>query len=193
MNLRVAILVSGDGTTLKYFLDQDPEERNFEIALVLADVWCPAIEIARRYGVPVVVIGKALSKDRFTRKVLAMLRLYDISLVVMAGFMRLLGPAMFMPDMFLGRVLNLHPSLLPLFPGRNAIEQTLRARPRPKESGCSVIIADAGEDTGRVFTQAKVPVYSFDTVGTLRTRIQEKEKPLYYDAVREYVELILEW
>ncbi|OHB20245.1 MAG: hypothetical protein A2854_04510 [Parcubacteria group bacterium RIFCSPHIGHO2_01_FULL_56_18] len=182
--MRVAVLVSGVGSTLEYFLKQPASERNFEIVLVIADRMCPALEIARKHGITCAVITSS-NQDALTKEILDELKRSGIELVVMAGFMRMLGPAIF--EMYTGRILGSHPSLLPLFPGKNAIEQTLSAKPLPKVSWCTIFLVNEGMDTGIILAQESVPVYPFDTVGTLRERIQAIEKPLYLHVIKTTV------
>lgn len=184
--MRVAVLVSGVGSTLEYFLTQDPLERNFEIVLVIADKYCAAVEVARDHGIHYSII-RCPDQETLTSRILDDLQVFKIDLVVMAGFMRLLAPAIFKE--YEGRILGSHPSLLPLFPGKNAIEQTLSAKPRPKVSGCTIFLVDEGKDTGLILAQRSVPVLPVDTPETLRERIQSVERLLYYEIVCSVVAL----
>jgi len=177
---RIAAFVSQAGTTLEYLIKRSAEERTFQIVVVVSDVPCPALDVARRYGIPALA-RKYVTKEQFTRDIL--FDLFDfkpLDLVVCAGFMRLLGADII--KRYPKRILNSHPALPGMFPGPHAIEETLRAK--MKTTGCTIMYVDEGVDDGEVIDWVTgIPVFPVDVPGTLRARIQEQEKPLYYDAI----------
>jgi phosphoribosylglycinamide formyltransferase-1 len=177
---RIAVFVSGVGSTLEYLIKRSAIERTFQVVVVVSDVICPALDIARTYGIPVVV-RKYVTKEQFTRDV--MFDLVDfkpLDLIVCAGLMRLLGTDII--RRYPRRILNSHPALPGMFPGPQVIEETLKAK--IKTTGCTIMYVDEGVDDGEVIDWVTgIPVLPMDVPGTLRARIQEQEKPLYYDAI----------
>lgn len=174
--LRVGVLVSGGGTNLQALLDaRDPTWRVVVVASNKPGVG--ALDRAARAGVAAVVVPHA-GKERpaFERELVDVLRAHDVELVVLAGFMRVLGDALL--DAFRGpgghaRVVNVHPALCPQFPGMHAARQALDAG--VAETGCTVHLVDTGVDTGPILTQRRVPVLPGDDEAALQTRIQAQE------------------
>jgi phosphoribosylglycinamide formyltransferase-1 len=151
------------------------------VALVVANAPCGALERAQAMGTPHQVLPSADFPDRpsFERALVELLAKAGVDLVCLAGFMRLLTPVFL--DHFPGRVLNIHPSLLPAFPGMHAQRQALEAGVRI--SGCTVHFVDAGVDSGAIVAQAAVPVRPDDDEDSLSARILEQEHRLYPAAV----------
>lgn len=180
---RLGVLVSGSGTNLQALLDAD---LGAPVALVIsnrADAF--ALERARSAGVKSLVIDhkRHAGREAFDAALVAALREHQISHVVLAGFMRILTRVLL--DAFPQRVLNIHPSLLPLFPGLDAQQQTLEAG--ALIAGCSVHLVDGGVDSGPVLAQAVVPVLPGDDVAALRERILVEEHALLPWVVRAWV------
>lgn len=123
-------------------------------------------------------------REEFERELLAALKASQVEIACLAGFMRVLSPAFLRA--FAGPVLNIHPSLLPLFPGLDAQKQALKSG--VKFSGCTVHLVDDGVDTGPIILQAVVPVLEDDTVETLSARILQEEHRIYPEAVKLVVE-----
>ncbi len=183
--LRLGVLGSGSGTNLQAIFDAiDRGDLDAEVNLVLSDVADAGIlRRAEKRGVPAVWVdpgpyrtklGEAARKEMRDR-----LRAADVDLVLLAGFMRLVrGPLL---ESFSGRMLNIHPSLLPDFPGLEAWCQALKAG--VSETGCTVHLVDDGMDTGPIVLQQRVPVVDGDTPATLHARIQEAEHRIYPLAV----------
>ena len=182
--LRVAVLASGRGSNLGAILDAAAAPAfPAEVALVVSDrERAAALERARLAGVPWVFLDPKSHGDReaYDAALLALLRAREIGLVCLAGFMRILGPELVRA--FLGRVLNIHPSLLPAFPGLDAQRQALAYG--VKISGATVHFVDEGVDTGPIVLQASVPVLPDDTESTLSARILAEEHRLYPEAIR---------
>lgn len=140
---------------------------------------------ARQMGLSAACIPSAgRPREEFERELLAALHAEQVEIVCLAGFMRVLSPAFLRA--FQGPVLNIHPSLLPSFPGLDAQKQALEAG--VKFSGCTVHLVDDGVDTGPIILQAVVPVLEGDTVETLSARILQEEHRIYPQAVKLVVE-----
>jgi phosphoribosylglycinamide formyltransferase-1 len=180
----VAVLVSGSGSNLQALLEASALPGfPARVAVVLSNVQgVRALERARAAGVPTVVVPHEAHPGRaaYDAALLAALAPYRPELACLAGFMRLVGGE-FLRAFPLG-VLNIHPSLLPSFPGLHAVRQALQHG--AKVSGCTVHLVDEGTDTGPILAQAAVPVLDTDSEESLAARIQTEEHRLYPLAVR---------
>ena len=176
--LELGVLVSGSGTNLQAILDAIADGRlDAEVRIVISNQpGARALERARAAGVPTSVISHHEFPDRaaFDARLVAALRDAGVSHVVLAGFMRLLTPVLL--DAFPWRIVNIHPALLPAFPGVHAQRQALSYG--VKVAGCTVHYVDAGTDSGPVIAQAVVPVLDDDTEDTLSARILVEEHRL---------------
>lgn len=174
----LGILVSGSGTNLQAILDAVASGTlRTKIGVVLSNVaTAKALDRAKAAGVETAVVDhKAYSsREAFDAAVVEVLRAKGVDCVVLAGFMRLVTPVLL--DAFKNRVVNIHPALLPAFPGVHGQKQALDYGVRV--SGCTVHFVDAGMDTGPIIAQATVPVLDDDTEDTLKARILEKEHAL---------------
>jgi phosphoribosylglycinamide formyltransferase 1 len=152
-----------------------------EIAVVISDkAAARGLELASERGIETVVIERrGRTRDEHEREIIAVLREHEVDLVCLAGYMRLLSPCFI--EAFRGRILNIHPSLLPAFPGLDAQRQALDHG--AKVSGCTVHFVDETLDGGPIILQRTVPVMEGDTVETLSARILEQEHQLYPEAV----------
>jgi phosphoribosylglycinamide formyltransferase-1 len=181
-------LASGSGTNLQALLDADLGPARI-VRVVVNVEGAGAIARAEQAGVPVSTIPhRGRSRVEFDAEVVRRLQADGVSLVVLAGFMRLVTPTFL--DAFPGRVINIHPSLLPAFPGIDAQRQALQAGVRI--SGCTVHLVDAGVDTGPILAQAAVPIHADDTEADVRQRILEQEHALLPGVVRAVAEGRLE-
>ncbi len=186
--VKLAVLVSGGGTNLQSIIDSIEAGRlDAKILVVLSDnPGAFALERARKHSIPTEVVSKGdfPGKDAFNAEIARRLKSYGVELVALAGFMRIIGPAVL--DAFPMRVINIHPSLLPSFPGlevqRKALEYGV------KLSGCTVHFVDAGIDSGPVIIQAAVPVLDSDTVESLSRRILAEEHRIYPKAIQLFSE-----
>jgi phosphoribosylglycinamide formyltransferase 1 len=180
----LAVLVSGSGSNLQALLDACAAPSfPARVAVVLSNVeGVRALERARAAGVPTVVVPHQAHQGRaaYDASLLAALAPDRPELVCLAGFMRLVGSD-FLRAFPLG-VLNIHPALLPSFPGLHAVRQALEHG--AKVSGCTVHLVDEETDTGPILAQAAVPVLDADTEESLAARIQHEEHRLYPLAVR---------
>lgn len=183
MTRRIGVLLSGRGSNFEALAESCAAGRipDAEIALVVSNrEGAPGIEKARARGIPVRVIpSKGLEREVYDRQVAAVLDEARVELVCLAGYMRLLSP--YFVARFRGRILNIHPSLLPAFPGLEAQRQALEHG--VKWSGCSVHFVDENLDAGPIILQRAVPVRDDDTVESLSARILAEEHRLYTEAV----------
>lgn len=193
-NVPVAILVSGRGTNLEALLaafDQKYVTNGTVRVVISNNPNAPALEIAKKRNMPTIVLDdsglpkKSLEYDQKTIRILAE---HGVSpaegLILLAGYFRILTPE------FVGfyerRIMNIHPSLLPAFPGLNAQKQALDHG--AKVTGCTVHFVDKGVDTGPIILQTPVPIRDDDTVDTLSLRILREEHRLYPEAVRLFTD-----
>jgi phosphoribosylglycinamide formyltransferase-1 len=184
MKKRIAVLLSGRGSNFEALADSVAAGRipDAEIAIVISNrEGAAGIEKARARGIETRVIpSKGLEREAYDRLVAAALKEKQVDLVCLAGFMRLLSP--YFVSEFRHRILNIHPSLLPAFPGLEAQRQALEHG--VKFSGCTVHFVDENLDAGPIVAQAVVPVRDDDTPETLAERILREEHRIYTEAVR---------
>ena len=190
--LRVGVLASGRGSNLQAILDAiDAGRLAARVVVVVSDrADAQALDRARRHGAKAVFVDPRQHPDReaFDRAVLAVLDEHKVELVCLAGFMRLLTPGFIAA--YRHRILNIHPALLPSFPGLHAQRQALAYG--AKISGATVHFVDEGVDTGPIILQAAVPVLDDDTEETLSARILAEEHKIYPGAIQLFVEGRLE-
>lgn len=182
MAARIVVLASGGGTTLQAVLD-DPLLRPLVVAAGTDVPTCAALRRARDAGVATFAVALADHPDRDTWNdaLGEAIAVHDPDLVVLAGFMRILGPKIV--SRF--RIVNTHPALLPAFPGAHAIRDALAAG--ATTTGVTVHWVDEGVDTGPIIAQVGVDICPDDDEDSLRARIQAAEKPLYVKAIRELI------
>ena len=184
MAKHIGILLSGRGSNFEALADSVAAGRipDARIALVVSNrEGAPGLERAAARGIPTRVIpSKGLEREAYDRQVVAALQEARVDLVCLAGFMRLLSP--YFVQQFNGRILNVHPSLLPAFPGLEAQRQALEYG--VKVSGCTVHFVDENLDAGPIVAQAIVAIEPGDTPETLAARILAEEHRIYTEAVR---------
>jgi phosphoribosylglycinamide formyltransferase-1 len=182
MNKRLGILLSGRGSNFLAIADAVASGRlDAEIGVVISNQpEAPGIARARERGLNAQVLAsKGLDREVYDRQLVAELRKNDVGLVCLAGYMRILS-GYFIREFPL-RILNIHPSLLPAFPGLDAQHQALEHG--VKISGCTVHFVDEGLDSGPIIRQAAVPVRDDDTVESLTTRILKEEHRIYTEGI----------
>ena len=182
---RLAVFVSGSGTNLQAMIDA--QISSVEIVVVLSNnPEAYAIERARKHNIRVEVIDhkRYSSREEFEQEILRRLEPYGVDLIALAGFMRILSP--FFVRSYKNRIMNLHPALLPLFPGMHAARQALDFG--VKFTGCTVHFVDEGVDTGPIILQAVVPIHDNDTEEDLLDRIHKEEHRIYPEAIRLFAE-----
>ena len=186
--LALGILGSGKGTNCRAILEQIRSGNlNADARLVVSDVLDAGIlDIARAFAVPNAYLppGKYRTKlePQVEQDLVKMLRDAEVNFVVLAGFMRVLKAPML--DAFPRRIINIHPSLLPKFPGVEAWKQALAAE--EKTTGCTVHYVESGIDTGEIIAQREVPISPGDTPATLHERIQLAEYALYPSVIAQF-------
>jgi phosphoribosylglycinamide formyltransferase 1 len=183
----VGVLISGRGSNLQALLDASASgELGGRVAVVISNVAGAAgLDRARKAGVPAVVHDhRGRSREDHDRAMLGDLRAHQVELVCLAGYMRLLSPVLL--EAYPHRVLNVHPSLLPAFPGLDAQRQAWEHG--VKVSGATVHLVEQGLDTGPIVLQEAVPVLPSDTADDLAARILAAEHRLYPRAVRLMLE-----
>jgi len=184
--VRVGVLASGRGSNFESLLDasRDGTLGARVVCLVTDNTEAVALAIAARAGLPAIVVDPGSRRARLApeveQRIVQALGDHDVQLVCLAGFMRIVGPALLAA--FPGAILNIHPSLLPSFPGLDAQAQALAHG--VKVSGCTVHFVDAGVDSGPIVLQESVEVLDTDTPETLAARILECEHRIYPRAVR---------
>ena len=188
--LRLGILGSGKGTNCRAILERIQEgELHAQTRVVISDVFdAPILDIAREFAVPNAYLPPGHFKTRLEPRVemqlVQMLRDAEVELVILAGFMRVLKSPML--EAFPRRILNIHPSLLPKFPGLSAWSQALAAG--EKVTGCTVHFVDEQIDHGTIIAQREVPILPDDNAETLHARIQIAERELYPEVIGRFVE-----
>ena len=185
---KIGVLCSGRGSNLASIIAAvERGEIRAEIAVVIADkADAYALERAREKEIPAVAVVYRDYAERadFERALLTELHAHGVTLVVLAGFMRILSPVFV--HAYTGRILNIHPALLPSFPGAHAHRDVLAYG--VKVSGCTVHFVDEGMDSGPIILQASVPVQEGDTEETLAARVLAQEHRIFPEAIKLYVE-----
>ena len=183
----LGVLCSGRGTNLQSIIAAiESGQINTEIGVVITDKpSAGALERAAEKNIPAICIDRKQcgTKQEFEEKIIAVLRKHDVSLVILAGFMRILSP--YFVHAFTGRIMNIHPSLLPSFGGAHAHRDVLAYG--VKVSGCTIHFVDEGMDSGPIILQDTVPVMDNDTEDTLAARVLSKEHILYPYAIELYI------
>ncbi|OGW52104.1 MAG: phosphoribosylglycinamide formyltransferase [Nitrospirae bacterium RBG_13_43_8] len=186
--LKIGVLASGRGSNFQSIMDEIESDRlKAEIVLLITDNPSAfAIERAKTHGIEYLVAQpkEYRSKDDYFMRIAGALKKKNVELVVLAGFMRIVGKPLI--DAFPNRIMNIHPALLPSFPGLHSQKQALDYG--AKISGCSVHFVDEGMDTGPIIIQAAVPVFQNDTEETLSQRILNHEHRIYPEAIRLFSE-----
>jgi phosphoribosylglycinamide formyltransferase-1 len=186
--LKIGVLASGRGSNFQSIIDEIASQRlKAEIVLLITDNPSAfAIERAKKHGIEYLVIlsKEHRSRDEFFVKIAEELKKRDVGLVILAGFMRIVGKPLI--DAFPNRIMNIHPALLPSFPGLHGQRQAIAYG--VKISGCTVHFVDEGMDTGPIIIQAAVPVLQNDTEETLSERILRYEHKIYPEAIRLFSE-----
>ncbi|MEE9164926.1 MAG: phosphoribosylglycinamide formyltransferase [Nitrospinota bacterium] len=185
--VKIAVLVSGRGSNLQAIINSIEKKINAVIAIVISDVRCAlALEIARKHGIKTLFVdpAKFQTREDFDKSIINVLKKEHVDLICLAGFMRILTKTFV--QQFKNRIMNIHPSLLPSFPGLNAHQKALDAG--VKFSGCTVHFLDEGVDTGPIICQAVVPVLDDDTVESLSERTLKEEHRIYPLAIQAFIE-----
>ena len=186
--LQLGVLISGSGSNLQSIIDHiEKGSLNAVIKIVISnkpDAF--GITRAKKHGIPVAVVKNENFKDKkdYDLELVKILKDNDVDLVILAGFMRIMTPAFLRA--FPGKVINIHPALLPSFPGTHGQKQAFDYG--VKFSGCTVHLVDEGVDTGPIIIQSVVPVLDDDTEETLAARILKEEHKIYPQAIKYFSE-----
>jgi len=188
----IGVLISGSGSNLQAIIDACAAGKiKARVACVISnkeDAY--GLERARLAGIPALHLDHRAytGRESYDQALVATLREFDVELVALAGFMRIITPVLL--DAFPMSVMNIHPALLPSFPGLHAQRQALEYG--AKVAGCTVHFVDCGTDTGPIILQAAVPVLEGDSEETLSARIQKEEHRVYPEAIRLFTEGLLD-
>jgi len=190
---KLAVLVSGRGSNLQAIIDSI-EKNNLaaEISLILSNVPDSyALQRGKKHGLESIFLDPKSfsSRDDYEKQMIELLQTKSIDLVCLAGFMRILGKKFI--EAFSGKIINIHPSLLPAFPGLNVQEKALQHGVR--FSGCTVHFVNEEVDGGAIISQAVVPILDADDTQSLSDRILEQEHIIYPEAIRLVIEDRLEF
>ena len=187
----IGVLISGSGSNLQAIIDACAAGKiKARVACVISnkeDAY--GLERARLAGIPALHLDHRAytGRESYDQALVATLREFEVELVALAGFMRIITPVLL--DAFPMSVMNIHPALLPSFPGLHAQRQALEYG--AKVAGCTVHFVDPGTDTGPIILQAAVPVLEGDSEETLSARIQKEEHRVYPEAIRLFTEGLL--
>jgi len=187
--MNIAVLASGSGTNLQALIDKLHlnKDVNIDITVVISDnKEAYALERAKKAGVPTIYVElkNFLNREAFDEEIMSLLEEYEVELVVLAGYMKVLTSKFV--QQYRNRILNIHPALLPLFPGTHGVRDTLEYG--VKVSGVTIHFVDEGVDTGPIIAQAAVPVYDDDDEESLHARIHVEEHRLYPEVVKMYAD-----
>lgn len=186
--MNIAVFASGSGSNLQAIIEAVKAEKiEGSINLVVCDQpGAFAIERAKRENIPYFLFSAKdyANKVDFELEILKELQKHHVDFIVLAGYMRLIGPTLL--TSFEGRIINIHPSLLPAFPGKDAIGQALAAK--AKQSGVTVHFVDEGMDTGPIIAQRVVEISEDETKESLQTKIHGIEHELYPAVIGELVQ-----
>ena len=190
--LRVAVLASGRGSNLQAVIDaiETGTVQAKIVAVISNKKESPALERARRHGLSALFVdpkpyaGRPDSREAYDRELLGVLRQHDVELVLLAGYMKIVTTALV--EAFANRMMNIHPSLLPSFPGLDVQKKAIEWG--CKLAGCTVHFVTEGVDEGPIILQAAVPILDNDTPDTLAARILVQEHKVYPRAVQLFAE-----
>ncbi len=190
--LKLGVLISGNGSNLQSIID-NIEKGTLQAVIKIVISNNPdayGIIRAKKHGITVVVLKNSdfKNKEEFDSELINTLKKHDVELVTLAGFMRIISPRFL--QAFPGRVMNIHPALLPSFPGLHGQKQAVDYG--VKVSGCTVHFVDEGVDTGPIIIQRAVPVLDDDTEETLAIRILKEEHEIYPQAIQLFADGKLE-
>jgi phosphoribosylglycinamide formyltransferase-1 len=181
---KLAVLVSGRGSNLQAIIDSiDRGELDAHLSIVISNTKdAMALKRAEKHGIKIIFIDPStyLNSKEYDKALVLKLKEFSIDLICLAGYMRILGEEVI--QTFEKKIINMHPSLLPAFPGLNAQKQAINYG--VKFSGCTVHFVDSGVDSGPIILQTVVPVYDNDDEKSLSKRILEQEHYLYPKAIK---------
>ncbi|MEN1969591.1 phosphoribosylglycinamide formyltransferase [Lentibacillus sp. N15] len=185
--VKAAVFASGTGSNFQAIMKASVENKlACEISLLVCDKpGARVVRLATNYTIPVFVFDPKnySSKLAYEQEIIHKLQTLNVEWIFLAGYMRMIGPTLL--EAYQNRIVNIHPSLLPAFPGKDAIGQAFAAK--VMTTGVTVHFVDAGMDTGPIIEQASVAIYKGDTKETLHKRIQQVEHALYPKVINDLV------
>lgn len=190
MTIKIAVMASTNGTDLQAIIDAIKDKKlDAELKVVLANKECYAIERAQKQGfrTQIILYKKGSdTRESYDKRVADMLDKEEVELIVLVGYMRLFSP--WFAERYKNRIMNIHPSLLPSFPGmdRSVHEDILNYG--CKVSGCTIHFVDEGMDTGPIIMQGTVAIGNDETVDSLKEKVQSLEKRIYPEAIQLFGE-----
>lgn len=186
--MKIAVFASGNGSNFQAIAEAIASK---QIDAIICFLFCDnpkayVIERAKKMGIPFTVFSPKNYENRaaYETELLKQLEINAVDLIVLAGYMRIIGPTVLMA--YANRILNIHPSLLPSFPGRNSIQDAFEAN--KKETGVTVHFVDEGVDTGPIIAQEKVIILPEDTVDSLEAKIHQVENRLFPQVIQKVIE-----
>jgi len=185
---KIAVLASTNGTDLQAIIDEiNSGLLNVELSLVLSNKDCFAIERAKEQGFDTVIIdAKEKSREEFDSLLINELEKYDVDLIVLVGYMRLFSPLFV--QKYDRKIINIHPSLLPKYPGMEMDVYKAVLDAGEKETGMTIHFVDEGMDTGEIILQKSVEIEEGDTVDSLKVKVQNLEKKWYPEVIRMFID-----
>lgn len=180
--IRLVVLASGSGTLFQALIDEQ-ETHKAQIVGLVTDVPCQAVDRAKAAGINVTTVAMENDRNLWNKKLSDAIEILKPDLIVSAGFMRILGPAVL--EKFEGKIINTHPALLPYFPGAHAVKDALAAG--VNETGSTIHFVDSGMDTGEVIIQEAIGILPADTEDSLHERIKQVERKLLVQVVGDFV------
>lgn len=188
MKKKIAVFASGSGSNYQAIMEDIREkQKDIEVSLLICDKpGAKAVERAKIFGTPVHVFNPKnyQSKAEYESEIRTLLQTAGVDLIILAGYMRLIGETLL--TAYEGRILNIHPSLLPAFPGKDAIGQAVRAG--VQKTGVTVHYVDSGMDTGKVIAQESLEIEPDEPEEVLQQRIQQIEHRLYPETIYAILE-----
>ncbi len=183
--MKVAVLISGRGSNLKAIIEDTKKQPcPYTVNVVISDKECPGLAYAREEKIPLSVVNYKIhaNKQEAEKSIDNILNMFDAELVVLAGFMKILSPHLI--RIWKGKIINIHPSLLPAFPGLHTHERAIEAG--VKFHGCTVHFVDSGVDTGPIIAQRCIPVWPRYTAGELADEVLKEEHEILPKVIRMF-------
>jgi len=184
---KVVVLISGNGSNLQAIIDAiEAGQLNVEIACVISDkADAYGLQRAEKHQIPTEILTKQTqeTREQYDERLITLIQQYQPELIVLAGFMRILSK--YFVETFTGKIINIHPSLLPKYPGLHTHQQVLQNG--DTEHGCTIHYVTEDVDAGEIIAQAKLTVNSDDTEETLKQRVHALEHQLYPATIQKYL------
>jgi len=188
--MKIAILASGNGTNLQAIIDQLHLDSVVQISIVISDrPKAYALHRAKIASIPTAIVQLKHFPDRnsFDSKISEIIDSYQVYLIVLAGYMKIFQPQFIQKYRY--KIINIHPSLLPKFPGRHSVSDALKCG--EKVTGTTIHFVNEGIDTGQIIAQSSVPILDSDNELSLHNRIQQEEHKLYPQVIKQFAKNLI--